>query len=103
MKGYYTKNTTVHPYVTVREFLLAEAFPATTLPMGANECSTPGIKENINMSMTLKANEDNWPDGGRYETVNAIKGKSWWHSDYKDVPYQFTYPFYKKITEQIKK
>lgn len=103
LKDYYTENTDVHPHVTVKDFLLAEAFPATTLPMGANKCEHPKVLKNIDMSDTIakggcKANEGSWPRGDGYIDGNG----DWWHSDYKDLPYVFVYPFYEKIINEIK-
>ncbi|MGL4853871.1 MAG: alpha/beta hydrolase, partial [Lentisphaeria bacterium] len=106
LKNYYTYNQKVQPHVTVREFLLAEAFPATTLPLGANALGIQGFLDsnNIDMSSACKANVGNapnytWP---HLEKINNIYTPVWHHSDYKDVPYLFTYPFYKKIVDEIK-
>ena len=98
-----------HDYLTMREWLLCNAFPATTLPMGANPLTGLGNK-NIDMSAVAipdgkggftggcKINEAHWPRDDDF-----IKGnKDWHHSDYKDVPYLFTYPFYQKIIKEIK-
>ncbi len=108
LTNYYTENVAVHPHVTVKDFLLAEAFPATTLPMGANPLSAHGFSggNNIDMSTTCKANVGTPPDytWPRLEDFND-DGKDdpvWHHSDYKDLPYQFTYPFYKKIVKETK-
>jgi len=56
-----------------------------------------------------KTNENNWPED-RIEKNTLVddqgniipEAKSWWHSDYKDLPYQFTYPFYNKLVDQMK-
>ncbi len=70
--------------------------------MGANPLGQESDPWNIDMSTTMKANETHWPNDGRYETVNGVVGKSWWHSDYKDLPYLFTYKFFDKIVAEIK-
>jgi len=113
------ENSPCNDYLTMREWLLAHAFPATTLPMGANSCGVPGVLENINMSASydaqgkiksdgLSSNLDYWPkkriedefvDNSGNIVTNA---KVWYHSDYKDLPYQFTYEFYKKVVSETK-
>ena len=94
----------------MKEWLLAEAFPATTLPMGANEnMAFRSIEEqNIDMSgdssdpqiECCKTSEALWP---RKDTYIPNVG-DWKHSDYKDVSYQHVFEFYKKIktlTQQL--
>jgi hypothetical protein len=101
LKSYYTDNVPAHDRVTVRDWLLAEAFPATTLPMGGNENGVIDPKRNINMSSLkddnggcCKTREISWPR----EAV--IQGQRVWrHSDYKDIPYQHVYEFYGKIKQ----
>ncbi|MBF0397748.1 MAG: alpha/beta hydrolase [Desulfobacterales bacterium] len=94
---YYEYNKAVHGHVIVRDWLLAEAFPATTLPMGANELSR--LQENnINMSTKCKTERilngaSDWPRKGMLDDKN----RDWWHSDYKDMPYVRVSEFYKKI------
>lgn len=92
---YYDDNEAAHKLVRVRDWLLAEAFPATTLPMGANRNNRFRDIENQNIDMSAdkdnggcKTSEDLWP-------LNR-KGE-WKHSDYKDIPYQHTYGFYKRV------
>ncbi|NTV15676.1 MAG: hypothetical protein HGA96_17395 [Desulfobulbaceae bacterium] len=97
---YYTANDAAHDRVKIRDWLLAEAFPATTLPMGANEngkLTLPG--QNIDMSGVktpdggcCKTREDLWP---RKDTYNGYR--EWRHSDYKDMPYLHVYEFYKTL------
>ncbi|MCP3874439.1 MAG: hypothetical protein GY699_14950, partial [Desulfobacteraceae bacterium] len=77
------------PNVSVRNWLLAEAFPATSWAMGSN----PHEKmTNFNMSDIFISDSGHWPedrkDGG---------AKLWWHSDYKDLSYQHSYKFFKEI------
>jgi len=97
LDGYYTYNDAAHDKVLVRDWLLAEAFPATTLSMGANNNSLLRIDgQNVDMSgdsskgddKCCKTSEDSWPDDRKGE---------WKHSDYKDISYQHTFEFYKKI------
>lgn len=91
--NYYKHNQPAHGKVKVKDWLLAEAFPATTLPMGANDNGEFVTGNNYNMSEDFKTNVDLWP------VLETIPGKSgdWRHSDYKDVPFQHTYKFYNEI------
>ncbi|MEH0007972.1 MAG: alpha/beta hydrolase, partial [Flavobacteriales bacterium] len=96
LKNYYTKLEAEE--VAVRDWLLAEAFPATTLPMGANPNDNILEKKNIDMSLKLMTNTDSWPD----ERIITNGVKEWWHSDYKDLSYQHTYKFYNKVVSESK-
>jgi hypothetical protein len=96
---YYKDNLQAHAKVKVRDWLLAEAFPATTLPMGANRNNVFQDVENQNIDMSrdrdngcCKTSEGLWPDDRKGE---------WKHSDYKDISYQHVYEFYGKIKELI--
>jgi hypothetical protein len=102
LADYYTKNMAAHGKVVVRDWLLAEAFPATTLPMGANENSLlRNDIQNVDMSgdssdpqiECCKTSEALWPRASSLLTNN----RDWRHSDYKDVPYQHTFNFFKNI------
>ncbi len=94
LKGYYANNASAHGRVLVRDWLLAEAFPATTLPMGGNENGKLIIEgHNLNMAILFKTNEALWPRGSSF--VPSVR--DWWHSDFKDVPYQHTCEFYKRV------
>lgn len=96
---YYTDNDAAHDKVKIKDWLLAEAFPATTLPMGANRY-TPLEANNIDMSgdktspsRCCKTSEVSWP---RKDTYNG--NREWRHSDYRDIAYQHVYEFYKRIS-----
>jgi hypothetical protein len=82
--------------VKVRDWLLAKAFPALTLPMGANFNGKFGEGSNFDMlaSFAVKDSQNNilWP---RKEQGIPV----WWHSDYKDIAYQYTWKLYKKIVD----
>jgi hypothetical protein len=97
LTSYYENNRKAHELVTVRDWLLAEAFPSTTLPMGANE-NTKLLTNNFDMSEDsskggcCKTSEASWPLDRKGE---------WKHSDYKEISYQHTYEFYKKINGLI--
>jgi len=104
LKDYYTGVDAGS--VPVRDWLLAEAFPATSLPMGANE-NAKLLRKNYNLStsglegfMTEKENTTcPWP---RKIKVNDIYVNQWFHSDYKDLSYQHVNNFYKKIVEMAR-
>jgi len=101
LDNYYTNNNAAHDKVKVKDWLLAEAFPATTLPMGANQngklrdnnIDMSGVKDNN--GGCCKTSEDSWP---RKEDGNLV----WFHSDYKDIAYQHVFAFYEKIKELSK-
>jgi len=100
LTNYYTYNLPAHDKVLVKDWLLAEAFPATTLPMGANENGIFDAQKNINMSGDSSKPDTDCcrTDGSKWP--NDRNGE-WHHSDYKDVPYQHVYEFYKRIKKEI--
>lgn len=88
---------------TVRDWLLAKAFPALTLPSGANingkfDSETLGHNFDMLPSFTMKDSQNNilWP---RKELEGQINKPVWYHSDYKDIAYQYNHNFYKKIVD----
>jgi len=91
---YYENNNPSN--VLVRDWLLAEAFPATTLPMGANENSRLA-DANFDLSLTegeeeiFISNFDIWP------RKDEDKNNEWYHSDYKDMSFQHVWRFYKSV------
>lgn len=101
---YYDDNQV--PNVSVCDWLLAEAIPATTLPMGANYNERLGDINNFNMTndnvgqgyvFMTEGIDLRWPE-------NRIIGanKQWWHSDYVKLPYQYVYKLYDKIEDLTK-
>lgn len=92
---YYDKNDAGD--VLVRDWLLAEAFPATTLAMG------------VRKSVLLK---DNNFDMGVNDILKNIfitdlnvwprEGSKWFHSDYMKMSYHHVYRFYESITGKTK-
>ncbi|NTV15674.1 MAG: hypothetical protein HGA96_17385, partial [Desulfobulbaceae bacterium] len=101
LAGYYTHNAPALDRVSVKDWLLAEAFPATTLPMGANNSGAIKQEQNIDMSGVknsdggcCKTEELRWPRDVPYQNQRV-----WRHSDYKDVPYQHVYGFYSRIKQ----
>ena len=108
-KDYDFENDMVKKHVKVRDWLLAIAFPATTLPMGANPLGV-GLgddgkpifpdKNNIDMTATCMTDSLLWPRTEKFEGKDDVP--SWFHSDYKDIPYQHTWKFYQKINLLMK-
>lgn len=103
LKDYYTDVDAGN--VPVRDWLLAEAFPATSLPMGANVNRAIEDVKNINMSKTgtegiiTEGLLCEWP---RKTKINDISINQWFHSDYKDVSYQHVNKFYKRIVQMAR-
>jgi len=103
LNKYYTKNDAAHDKVKIKDWLLAEAFPATTLPMGANENGVMSKGKNIDMSGVktsdggcCKTSEGSWPRDSLYQGQRV-----WRHSDFKDIPYQHVYGFYNQIKRLV--
>lgn len=72
-----------------RNSLLATAFPARTLPIGANPVPSLDADENFDMNTTLKSG---WP------VVRTRAGDSRWrHSDVRDVPYTYVFKLFDKM------
>jgi pimeloyl-ACP methyl ester carboxylesterase len=88
------------PYYQLNRFL-AEAFPALSLPAGANSVNAvapsglgnPGDR-NFNMPAKFVPDETHWP---RQPVVGGIP--DWFHSDMKAVAYPYLYPLYDKFIE----
>jgi len=78
-----------------RNWLLAEALPALTLPTGGHDGERMKVKLNKNNIFDMNANKNGWP-------VERIKQKNtdWWHSDIKDIAFSFTY---KVIAELLRR
>jgi len=98
--SYYDGNMVEN--VSVQDWLLAEAFPATTLPAGANTnepLERVGTGRNIDMSKTciLTTVKSKWP---RKSDTNG--NYPWLHGDFVDVSYQHNQEFYRKINEFAK-
>ena len=83
--------------LSVRDFLLAEAIPTTTLPMGANKLD---IRENFDPD----ANNFDMSEEFMTETVNwpSKRNGEWHHSDFKEMPYQHVRKLYEKFIELMK-
>jgi len=70
-----------------RNQLLAEMFPARTLPAGANLVTSFGNTANFNMPALYK---NGWPEERGSNT-------DWRHSDFKAVAYTYIHPLFKKF------
>lgn len=98
---YYDKNPVALRRVSVKDWLLAEAFPATTNAVGANPIGLEGFpKKNIDMSKPYIDNGcmtdySRWPR--RYKGAQV-----WYHSDYKNAPFVHVYKFYEKVADIVK-
>lgn len=90
---YNTSNDTVPiDDVSIRDWLLAKAFPATTRPMGSTAHSkTLWSEANFDMHSLYMTDPASWPS----EDVNG--NKIWKHGDLKDVPYVHVYKLFKKL------
>ncbi|MBI5016004.1 MAG: hypothetical protein HZB55_11030 [Deltaproteobacteria bacterium] len=99
LKNYYKDNQPAHALVSVKDWLLAEAFPATTLPAGANRNVMLFPENSVDMSQ--KAPNGCMTDPGKWPRKEGNNVPVWWHSDYKDVSYQHTCAFYDKISTFI--
>jgi hypothetical protein len=96
LKNYY--NDVDAGNILVRDWLLAEAFPATSLPMGANlNKKLNEVYNNFNMStsdengMMTSGTLCKWPRADN----------TWHHSDYKDLSLQHVNKFYMRIANLI--
>jgi hypothetical protein len=71
--------------------ILSDAIPALTLPAGANPVSILGVTHNFDMKTEL---ENGWPQG---RLQNLTEGNNWWHSDFHQVAYTYTYLLFNKM------
>lgn len=86
-------NTNVIDMITRNSFL-AYGIPALTPAAGA----TPfGSKEDFVIKM-FNLDTDEFKSNGW--VTRETYGERWLHSDFKDVPYIFTYKFYEKVLEK---
>ena len=105
---YYTSNRRIHKNVAVRDFLLAEGMPATTLPMGLEKLDIRHagfIPDDNNFDMPEKFIEDKkaWPVKELIKGNSNKKTSVWHHSAFSEVPYQHTRALYKKFVELMEK
>lgn len=74
---------------------MSDAIPALTLPMGANPVSELdtlfGSTHNFNMNALY---ENGWPSD---RFASGEHNNNWYHSDFRQVAYTFTYPLYNKM------
>jgi len=77
-----------------RNRILSDAIPALSWPVGANPVSIldqPGQTHNFNMQALY---ENGWPQG---RLNNTSERNNWWHSDFHQVAYTFTYPLFNEM------
>ena len=75
----------------LRAKFLGDAIPARSFAVGANEINQAAGIGNIALRNCMR-NEDKWPSARRKENVNV-----WYHSDFKNLAYPFTYKLFDKI------
>ena len=73
-----------------RNRILADAIPALSLPVGANP--VPSFDNNHNKDMMTL--ENGWPQG-RFQNANELN--NWWHSDFHQMAYTFTYKLFNQF------
>jgi hypothetical protein len=72
-----------------RYSILANAIPAVTLPVGANTVTNLNIRAGATRNFNMQTlYENGWP-ADRMENLNETN--NWHHSDFRQVPYTFTY------------
>jgi hypothetical protein len=80
-----------------RNRLLSDTIPALSLPVGANPVTIlnqPGNPHNFDMQ---SAYENGWPLGRPARKVGALAQGEWWHSDFQQVAYTFTYKLFNQF------
>lgn len=96
--GTYKANLVALDKVTVKDWLLAEAFPATTNAAGANPVSplaVPGVM-NTDLSLAFMTDRSQWP---RREERQGVSVPLWYHSDFLDIPYLHNFKLYDAVAE----
>jgi hypothetical protein len=77
-----------------RPQLLAEMFPARTLPAGANLVQSFGATANFNMPAQFITDLTAWPNSASYNGV-----REWRHSDAREVAYTYFYKLFDKFKQ----
>ena len=75
--------------------IIADAIPALSFPVGANP--VPGFNplgRNFDMQQLY---ENSWPLGRPPQRAGATALGEWWHSDFHQVAYTFTYQLFDKL------
>jgi hypothetical protein len=70
--------------------ILSDAIPALTLPIGANPVTVQNIVAQNTDMMTL---ENGWPES----RLLTLEGNNWWHDDFREVAYTFTYKLFDQL------
>jgi hypothetical protein len=82
-----------------RNRLLSDTIPALSLPVGANslpKLSPPRNPTENNFDMQ-SVYENGWPSGRPPQKVGATATGEWWHSDFQQVAYTFTYKLFNQF------
>ena len=74
--------------------LLAEAFPALTLPAGANPVTRLGTQRNYNMPALFITDPLKWPDEEEFANL-----PQWKHTDVRGAAYSHLYRLVDKLVE----
>ena len=79
---------------TYRNRILSDAIPATSWAVGSHAVTNLDIRfgEARNFDMNLLY-QNGWPEG-RFDT--GEHNSNWYHSDYREIAYTFTYPLFNK-------
>jgi len=73
--------------------VLAYEMPALSFAAGGSESSIFALKDNaVNMNDEMF---DGWP-----AIRGGLVGKEWFHSDFKDVAYRYTYPLFDDLVSR---
>jgi len=82
-----------------RNRLLSDTIPALSLPVGANPL--PGFSPPLSPTLRnfdMQASfENNWPSGRPPQKVGALAQGEWWHSDFQQAAYTFTYKLFNQF------
>jgi hypothetical protein len=79
-----------------RNQILAEAIPALSLPVGANETSKFDDYGTRNFNMpSLYADKNQWPNGTT--TQGGVAVPNWHHSNMREVAYPYLFTFYDQL------
>jgi hypothetical protein len=77
-----------------RSQLIAEMFPARTLPAGANVVASFGNSANFNMPALFITDPATWPRPAEFNGV-----KEWRHSDIREIAYSYMYKLFDKFKQ----
>jgi len=91
----FTTNSSGSAYAAAnRNIILADAIPAVTLAVGANHVGrlAPSGQPDRNFDMKTQL-ENGWPAS----KSTGAEAFNWYHSDFKDVAYLYTYKLFNQM------